>query len=70
MYLSCDALRDLPRVSAGHLSVIQRYLHRVAQRVCFKSAARGARFYIVYMTAMVSLTVLAALRTVPTRCWS
>ena len=57
--LSCDALRDLPRVSAGHLSVIQRYLH-ASLSALFQVGGPRRSVYIVYMTAMVSLTVLAA----------
>jgi hypothetical protein len=57
--LSCDALRDLPRVSAGHLSAIQRYLH-ASLGALFAIGGPRRSVYIVYMTAMVGLTVLAA----------
>jgi len=57
--LSCDALRDLPRVSAGHLSVIQRYLH-ASLSALFQVGGPRRSVYIVYMTAMVGFTVLAA----------
>jgi len=57
--LSCDALRDLPRVSAGHLSAIQRYLHASLSGL-FQVAGPRRLVYVVYMTAMVGLTVLAA----------
>ena len=57
--LSCDALRDLPRVSAGHLSDVQRYLHASMSAV-FRATGPQRSTYAGFMTAMVGLTVLAA----------
>src|SRR3954469_12697300 len=57
--LNCEALRDLPRVSAGPLSAIQRYLH-ASLSAMFRVRGPRRSVYVVYMTAMVGLTVLAA----------
>jgi len=57
--LSCDALRELPRVSAGHLSNVQRYLHASLSAVFWWRGPQRS-VYVGYMTAMVGLTVIAA----------
>jgi len=57
--LDCSALRGLPRVSAGPLSAIQRYLHASLSAV-FWLRGPNRSVYVGYMTAMVGLTVLAA----------
>jgi len=57
--LSCEALRELPRVSAGHLSEVQRYLH-ASLSALFWLRGPHRSVYVGYMTMMVGLTVLAA----------
>ena len=57
--LSCDAFSQLPRVNAGHLSEVQRYLHASLSSVFWLTGPRRS-VYVGYMAAMVGLTVLAA----------
>src|SRR5205814_1226655 len=57
--LTCDRLGDLPRVSAGHLSDVQRYLHVSMSTVFWVNGPRRS-VYVEYMAAMVGLTVLAS----------
>ena len=57
--LACDALRDLPRTSAGHLSDVQRYLH-ASLSAFFRWSGPRRSVYVSYMSAMVGLTVLAS----------
>lgn len=57
--LSCAALRDLPRVNAGHLSDVQRYLHGSLSALFAWTGPRRST-YVVALSAMFVLTVLAA----------
>jgi len=57
--LACAALQGLPRVSAGHLSDVERYLHASLSAV-FSAAGPRRSVYVGYMTVMVVLTSLAA----------
>ncbi len=56
--LDCAALRDLPRVSTGHLSDMQRYLHASLSALFDLNGPRRS-VYASYMAGMVVLTVLA-----------
>ena len=56
--LDCEALKDLPRVDAGHTWDLQRYLH-VSLAGLFWLVGPRRSVFISYLTLMFSLTVLA-----------
>ena len=57
--LACDALQGLPRVSAGHLSEVERYLH-ASMSAAFSLFGPRRSVYVGYMTVMFVLTIAAA----------
>ena len=56
--LDCDALKDLPRVDAGHAWDLQQYLHASLAGLFWLNGPRRSVF-IGFLTLMFSLTVLA-----------
>jgi hypothetical protein len=57
--IDCARLSGLPRVRAGNLSEIQRYLH-ASLSAAFSWFGPRRSVYVGYMTAMVALTTVAA----------
>jgi hypothetical protein len=57
--LDCGALQPLPRVNAGHLSEMQRYLHASFGAMFWLNGPRRS-VYAGYMSVMFALTVLAS----------